>query len=56
MKNRIEITEREVADLKRIRAYFGENDKTPFQHLAYAVLDNLIKKINKDESLRINKK
>lgn len=30
-------------DLIEIKNYFGENDKTPFQHKAYVVLDNLIK-------------
>jgi hypothetical protein len=30
-------------DLKRIRDYFGENDRTPFEHWAYSFLDKLIK-------------
>lgn len=32
-----------IKDLTLIRNYFGENDKTPFQHMSYSVLDNLIK-------------
>ena len=40
----IEITEQELKDLKLIRNYFGENNKTSIEHLAYAVLDGLIKK------------
>ena len=40
----VEITEQELKDLKLIRNYFGENDKTSIEHLAYAVLDRLIKK------------
>jgi hypothetical protein len=34
-------------DLKRLRNYFGENDKTLFEHRAYAWLDSLIKHIAK---------
>jgi len=34
-------------DLKRLRNYFGENDKTLFSHRAYAWLDSLIKHIAK---------
>lgn len=40
----IDITEQELKDLKLIRNYFGENDKTSIEHLAYVVLDRLIKK------------
>jgi hypothetical protein len=30
-------------DIKDVRNYFGEHDKTPFEHKAYSVLDNIIK-------------
>jgi len=40
----IEITEQELKYLKLIKNYFGENDKTSIEHLAYAVLERLIKK------------
>jgi hypothetical protein len=43
MKIQIEITEQELKDLKAIRNYFGEHDKTMFEHKAYAVLDRLVK-------------
>jgi len=38
------ITQEELKDLKSIRNYFGENDKTSFEHLAFEKLDKLIKK------------
>lgn len=37
------LTEEELRDLKLIRNYFGENDKTSFEHFAFAVLDRIIK-------------
>jgi len=46
MKIEIDITEQEVKDLKAIRNYFGEHDKTLFEHKAYAVVDSLVKKLN----------
>jgi hypothetical protein len=45
MKKTIEITEEELKDLKLIRNYFGEHDKTQLEHLAYSELDKLIKKL-----------
>ena len=45
MKLTIEITEQEIKDLKLIRNYFGEHDKTSLEHLSYSELDKLIKKI-----------
>ena len=45
MKRTIEITEQEIKDLKLIRNYFGEHDKTPLEHLAYSELDKLVKKL-----------
>ena len=43
MKKQIEITEQELKDLKAIRNYFGEHDKTMFEHKAYVILNRLIK-------------
>lgn len=41
-------TTEEVKDLKRIRNYFGEHDKTLFEHWAYSYLDNVLKRIHTD--------
>jgi len=49
MKTTIEITENELKSLKLIRNYFGEHDKTPFEHLAYSELDKLIKKLQQSD-------
>jgi hypothetical protein len=38
-------------DLKRLRNYFGVNDKTLFEHKAYAWLDSLIKHIAKAKEI-----
>ena len=46
MKIEIEINEQDLKDLKAVRNYFGEHDKTMFEHKAYAVLDSLVKKLN----------
>lgn len=32
-----------LKDVKQIRNYFGENDKTLFEHKAFAVIDKIIK-------------
>ena len=45
MKIEIEITEQEIKDLKLIRNYFGEHDKTQLEHLAYSGLYKLVKKL-----------
>ena len=37
------ITEDDMKALIRIRNYFGENDKTQLEHLAYDVLDRVVK-------------
>ena len=42
----VNITEQEAKDIKKIRNYFGENDKTAFEHMAYSVLDGLVKKLD----------
>lgn len=36
------LSDTEIKDLARIRNYFGENDKTPFQHMAYDLLDKIL--------------
>ena len=46
-----EITEHEMSWLLRLREYFGENDKTQFEHSAYHFLDNLIKKLKSQYKL-----
>ena len=33
-------------DILKIRNYFGEHDKTPFEHWAYTFLDELAKESN----------
>jgi len=37
------ITEDDMKALFRIRNYFGTNDKTQLEHLAYDVLDRVVK-------------
>ncbi|NLB82541.1 MAG: hypothetical protein GX800_13250 [Clostridiaceae bacterium] len=39
-------TTEEVKDLKRVRNYFGEHDKTLFEHWAYSYLGNILKRIH----------
>ena len=38
------MSEQDKKDLKKIRNYFGENDKSSFQHWAYKALDDIITK------------
>jgi len=45
MKIEIEITEAEIKNLKLIRNYFGEHDRTMLEHMAYSELDRLVKKL-----------
>ena len=45
MKKLIEINEQDFKDLKAVRNYFGEHDKTMFEHRAYAILDKFYKKL-----------
>ena len=40
----IELTERELKDIKLIRKYFGMNDETCHQQFLYSVTDMLVKK------------
>lgn len=37
------ITQEDMQALIRIRNYFGEHDKTQLEHLAYDVLDRVVK-------------
>ena len=53
MKRTIEITEQEIKDLKLIRNYFGEHDKTPLEHLAYSELDKLVKKLQQADVMAL---
>jgi predicted RNA binding protein with dsRBD fold (UPF0201 family) len=46
MKYEIEMTEQDIKDLRAVRNYFGENDRTIFEHKAYAILDGIVKKLN----------
>ena len=41
-------TTEEVKDLKRVRNYFGWQDKTLFEHWAYSYLDNILNSIHTD--------
>lgn len=46
MKIEVEITKEEIEFLKQLKNYFGEHDKIMFEHKAYPMLDNLVKKLN----------
>jgi hypothetical protein len=43
MKIEIEIKKQDIKDLKAVRNYFGEHDKTMFEHKSYAILNILVK-------------
>ena len=45
MKYELELDEEEVRNLKRVRNYFGEHDKTMLEHMAYALLDKVVKNL-----------
>jgi len=38
------LSDYELIELKSIRNYFGEHDKTPFEHMAYSFLDEIIRR------------
>lgn len=42
---KVKLSEQDMKDLKQIRNYFVEHDKTIFEHKAYDILNNLIKRI-----------
>lgn len=46
----ISMIEPDFEALKIIRSYFGKHDKTTTEHLAYAVLDRIIKQIEPTKS------
>jgi hypothetical protein len=41
-----------INDLKRMRDYFGEHDKHPFEHWAFGFLDCLCKMLNAEQELK----
>lgn len=43
MKNNF--SEEDIKDLKRVRNYFGEHDVSVFEHTAYKIIDDAIKKL-----------
>jgi len=51
--NSVSFLPKDVAlkDLRLIRNYFGEHDKTLFEHRAYTLLDSLIKHFEKGEPI-----
>ena len=49
MKIEIEINEQDLKDLKAVRNYFGEHDKTIFEHKSYAIIDKFYKKLIKNK-------
>jgi hypothetical protein len=44
-KTNMNITQEDLKNLKRVRNYFGEHDKTLFEHRAYSILDSLLRKL-----------
>lgn len=48
----IKLSEAELKELKGIRNYFGKHDVTLFEHHAYAVLDDFIKRSVDDRILK----
>jgi len=48
------ITQNDMESLIRIRNYFGENDKTQLDHLAYNVLNRVVKPFLDNVNLKIN--
>lgn len=50
MQITISISKREIKNLKLIRNYFGEHDKTQMEHMAYSELDKLIKKLSNEQT------
>lgn len=51
MKYNIELTKREIEDLKLIKNYFGSNDKSIFEHFCYKTIDTLISKFNMENEV-----
>lgn len=40
---RVNVELNDITALMRIRNYFGENDKTQLEHIAYDILDRIVK-------------
>ena len=38
------LTDSDILELRRIRNYFGEHDVTGFEHMAFSVLDGIVKR------------
>lgn len=53
MGNKINI-ELEKWQVKSLRNYFGENDKTPLEHWAYDVFNEAFKTLKQDKDERDN--
>lgn len=49
--NNVDLSDVDIIHLKQIRNYFGEHDVSMFEHKAYAVLDNILKRIVSDEKV-----
>lgn len=45
----IEITPKDLIDLKQLRAHFGINDTSPREHYLFKLTDDLIKKIEAEK-------
>lgn len=52
MKYNIELTKKEIEDLKLIKNYFGANDKSVFEHFCYKTIDSLISKFNSETEVK----
>lgn len=46
------LTESELQELKKIRNYFGEHDKTSFEHSAFDFLNNLINSATEEVGIK----
>lgn len=53
---KVELTEQEVSDLKKVRNYFGTNDISLLEHMAYGLLDRIINNITNEVGLGVVKK
>lgn len=51
----INIEENDIKALRRIRNYFGTSDKTQLEHLAYDVLNRLLKPFNESDYINDEK-
>lgn len=51
----ISISDSNKKDLKKVRNYFGEHDRTPFEHFAYGFLDNILKQTQNSTNIPVDK-